>query len=116
MEFLGISGYYRRFFPNFLTVAAPLTVLKSTKRKFVWMQESSKERKERQGEEGKAFLSLYPVLRVPDYKKSFHLFMDASGVSIGAVLLQQDSDTGILHRTSYYSARLKKWWRRPWRW
>lgn len=102
LQFLGMSGYYRRFCPNFSTIAAPLTSLTSTKRSFVWTEEC------RQAfEHLKAFFSSFPVLRAPDYNKPFHLFVDASGVGVGAILLQQDSDTGVLHPTSYYSARLK---------
>lgn len=102
MQFLGLAGYYRRFCPNFSTVAAPLTALTSTKRGFAWTPEC-----QRAFQHLKAFLSSSPVLRAPDYTRPFHLYVDASGVGVGAVLLQEAQDTGILHPTSYYSARLK---------
>ena len=102
MKFLGMSGYYRRFCPNFSTVAEPLTRLTSTKRSFEWTEEA-----QQAFEHLKVFLSSSPVLRAPDYNKPFSLSVDASGVGVGAVLQQIDQDTGILHPTAYYSARLK---------
>ena len=102
MRFLGMSGYYRRFCPNFSTVAAPLTKLTSTKRGFEWTDEA-----QQAFEHLKAFLSSFPVLRAPSFEQPFHLSVDASGVGVGAVLRQCDEETGILHPTAYYSARLK---------
>lgn len=102
MQFLGMSGYYRRFCPNFSTVAAPLTALTSIKRRFEWTEDCR-----RAFEHLKAFLSAGPVLQAPDYNLPFHLYVDASGVGIGAVLLQRNKDTGVLHPTSYYSTKLK---------
>lgn len=102
MQFLGMSGYYRRFCPNFSSVAAPLTALTSNKRRFEWTEDCR-----RAFEHLKAFLSSGPVLQAPDYNLPFHLYVDASGVGIGAVLLQRNNDTGVLHPTSYYSTKLK---------
>ena len=45
----------------------------------------------------KTFLSTHPVLRLPNFDQPFHLQVDASGVGVGAVLLQPDPDNSILH-------------------
>ena len=44
----------------------------------------------------------------PDHSHPFQLQIDASGVGIGAVLLQKDPLSGILHPVAYHSAKLKK--------
>ena len=36
MRFLGMAGYYRRFYPNFVAVAEPLTQLLSESIRFIW--------------------------------------------------------------------------------
>ena len=38
MRFLGMAGYYRKFCPNFSTIANPLTCLLKKKNKFIWDQ------------------------------------------------------------------------------
>lgn len=66
--FLGILGYYRRFIPNFSSVAAPLTdVTKGGKSVMVkWNTEA-----ERAFQELKLSLCEQPVLITPDLKKEF---------------------------------------------
>lgn len=102
MQFLGMCGYYRRFCSNFAAVAAPLTALTSTKRTFKWNSECHQA-----FENLKGFLSSTPVLRAPDYTQPFFLQVDASGVGVGAALLQRDASSGVLHPVAYYSAKLK---------
>ncbi|XP_068097047.1 uncharacterized protein [Hyperolius riggenbachi] len=83
--FLGIVGYYRRFIPNFSTLAAPLTDL-TKGRKSVMIQWT--------GETDKAFMELKlalcqnPVLVAPDFTREFVVQTDASDVGLGAVLSQ----------------------------
>ena len=83
--FLGLTGYYRRFVPDYATLTAPLTDLTKSKlpNKLDWgpAQESSFNRL-------KKILCSVPVLRLPDGDKEFILRTDASDVGIGAVLLQ----------------------------
>ncbi|KAG1926960.1 hypothetical protein F2P79_024577 [Pimephales promelas] len=85
-SFLGLVGWYRRFVPNFSARASVLTDLtrSAAPNKVVWTE---------QGE--RAFRDLREavcgdsVLLSPDFQKPFILQTDASGVGLGAVLLQE---------------------------
>ena len=103
MRFLGMCGYYRRFCPNFADVSSPLTDLTSPKKKFEWTSVCSLAFNRL-----KELLSSHPVLRTPDPSLPYHLQIDASDQGVGAVLLQEDSTSGVLHPVSYHSAKLKK--------
>ena len=91
--FLGLTGWFRRFVPNFSSLAAPLHSLlagtkkeKKTNRPLVWTSEAE--------EAFGTILSVVaarPVLAYPDLKnrsKGYYLYVDASGVGVGAVLMQ----------------------------
>ena len=102
LRFLGMVGYYRRFCSNFSTIAAPLTNITSSKVPFKWdsLCESAFQRL-------KQFLISDPVLKTPDHNRPFVLQIDASTIGVGAALLQAESQTGVLHPVSFYSAKLK---------
>ena len=102
LRFLGMAGFYRRFCRNFSTVAAPLTDLTSTSIPFKWTSACDQSYNRL-----KTLLASHPVVHAPDYRLPFHLQVDASGVGIGAVLLQPDTSTGVLHPVAYHSAKLK---------
>lgn len=53
-------------------------------------------------------LSTASVLPAPDYNQPFHLYLHASRVGVGAMLLQQNNDTGGLHPTPCYSANMHR--------
>ena len=99
MRFLGMAGYYRRFCPNFAETALPLTKLTGGSVPYKWTQNC-----QAAFEHLKAMLTREPVLRSPDFTKPFVLHTDASDVAIGAVLLQENSNT--LHPVAYFSAKL----------
>ena len=103
MRFLGMCGYYRRFCPNFADVSSPLTDLTSPKKKFEWTPVC-----ELAFHRLKELLSSHPVLHTPDSSLPYHLQIDASDSGVGAVLLQEDPATGVLHPVSYHFAKLKK--------
>jgi hypothetical protein len=83
-SFLKLAGYYRRFIPNFSKIAKPMTKLLEKDAKFKWSP---------QCEEVfltlKKLLTTTPVLAQPD-DKSFDMYYDASGTSIGGILMQDD--------------------------
>ena len=97
--FLGLTGYYRKFIPEFATTAAPLTDLtrKSSPNRVVWTDDCT-----RAFEKLKEKLCTAPVLYSPDFTKPFVLQTDASDRGIGAVLSQLDPD-GTDHPVSFYS-------------
>lgn len=85
-SFLGLVGWYRRFIPNFSSRAAVLTDLTkaAASNKVVWTEQSMQ-----------AFQDLKEavcgdsVLLSPDFERPFILQTDASGIGLGAVLLQE---------------------------
>ena len=82
-SFLGFSGYYRRFIPDYAHIAAPLTMLTKKSTKFVWgtAQEEAFNRL-------KHLLSSAPVMAHPNPDEEFIVDTDASNVGIGGVLSQ----------------------------
>ena len=99
MRFLGMAGYYRKFCYNFSTLAEPLTNLLQKGTKYVWpadCQESF--------QKIKSILLSMPVLMAPDFHKQLKLFVDASDIGCGAVLIQEDS-RGFDHPACYYSQK-----------
>ncbi|GFY01997.1 retrovirus-related Pol polyprotein from transposon 17.6 [Trichonephila clavipes] len=84
--FLGLSGYYRRYIPEFSVIAVPLTdLLKGRNRKSTVDWNSSCQNA---FEELKTRLSKNPVLYSPDFTKPFIIQCDASNLGIGDVLSQ----------------------------
>ena len=85
-SFLGMAGYYRKFIPNFASIAAPLSDLtRKGQPKVVNWGDSQ----EKAFTDLKRALSDYPVLRLPDFSKPFILRADASDSGLGAVVLQE---------------------------
>ena len=87
--FLGLTGYYRKFIPNYSSVPAPLTDLtrKSAPNNVCWNSKCDKAFKEL-----KKLLYTSPVLRNPDIARPFILQTDASDRGVGAVLSQKDDN------------------------
>ena len=100
-SFLGLAGYYRKFVPNFATIALPLTekTKKGNPEKIVWDEQCQD-----------AFTTLKirlcekPIVCLPDTKLEYTLRTDASDVGLGAVLLQ-DQGQG-LQPIAYASKKL----------
>ena len=100
-SFLGLTGYYRDFIPNYAAIAVPLTDLtkKGQPNKVMWGDSQEK-----------AYMSLKktltskPILKLPTMDKPFILRTDASDTGIGAVLLQEHD--GKVFPVSYASKKL----------
>ncbi|CAB0040138.1 unnamed protein product [Trichogramma brassicae] len=82
-QYLGTTGYYRRFIKDYARIASPLSNLTKKNKPFEWTEECET-----------SFLTLKqhlckaPILQFPDMNQKFTLTTDASDYAIGAVLSQ----------------------------
>ena len=91
----GLASFYRRFFPNFSTIASPLNDLVNKNVAFTWG-----EKQEQAFALLKEKLTKAPVLAHSDFPKTFELQCDASRVGVGVVLFQGG------HPIAYFSEKL----------
>lgn len=97
-SFLGLSGYFRKFVPQYSVIARPLSDLLKADAKFAY---NEKERN--------AFLHLKeilctkPVLKLYEINAETELHTDASSHGFGAILLQRDKIDNQWHPV-YYSS------------
>jgi hypothetical protein len=107
-KFLGFTGYYRYFIPNYSQIARPLLHLikKTTPWEWTKMQQLAFDLL-------KALMCEAPVLIQPNFEKKFFLQVDASAYGVGAVLSQEGEITTpslekqrkpALHPIAFYSA------------
>ena len=101
--FLGLTGYYRRFIPNYAAMVAILTDLtkKSASVQVQWSEQCN-----HVFDELKRILCCSPVLRSPDFKKPFVLQTDASDRGVGAVLSQRN-EAGDDNPIAFFSKKLQ---------
>jgi hypothetical protein len=95
LSFLGLTGYYRRFIPNFSRIAKPLTELLKKDVKFKWDAKCDEA-----FHTLRAHLTTAPVLAQPDNGKSYDVYCNASGTGLGCVLMQDKSFTCSTHLES----------------
>jgi hypothetical protein len=102
-QFLGLSGYYRKFIKGYAQVAKPMSDLtKKTTAEFEWNPEA-----EEAFQKLKELMTSAPVLAIPDTARGkFHLNTDACDFGIGATLSQEGAD-GKLHPCAFASRVLK---------
>ena len=101
-SFLGLTGYYRRFMPDYASIAVPLTDLmkKSAPNQVRWNTVCN---------DGfinlKKLLCFKPVLWSPDFWKDFVLQTNTSDFGVGTVLSQYDEE-GIDNPVAFFSHKL----------
>jgi hypothetical protein len=81
-SFLWLVGYYRRFIENFSKIAKPMTNLLKKTNEFEWTPEC-----ELSFQTLKQKLTTTPVLALPDIRKDFVVYCDASRQGLGGVLM-----------------------------
>ena len=82
-QFLGLTGYYRKFVPRFADISRPLTALMKKETKIMWTTECQKS-----FELLKLFLCGEPILKYADTSKPYILYTDASKYGWAGVLIQ----------------------------
>jgi hypothetical protein len=83
-SFLGLTGYYRRFIPNFSKISKPITELLKKGNKYVWSKDCDEA-----FQTVKKLLTTSLVLAQPDISKSFNVYCDASGTGLACVPMQE---------------------------
>ena len=87
-QFLGLTGYYRKFVPKFADISRPLTTLTKKDTKFEWTSACQKS-----FELLKEALCGEPVLKYADTSKPYTLYTDASKYGWAGVLTQPHTMT-----------------------
>lgn len=100
-SFLGLCSYFRRFIPAFAEVAFPLTCLLRQGASFEWTPDC-----ETSFNQLKFLLTSQPILRHFDPSAATEVHTDASGIGIGAVLIQRCNQ--VEHVIAYASRTLSK--------
>jgi hypothetical protein len=81
--FLSLAGYYRRFIEKFPKIAKPMMELLKSNTPYVWSDKC-----EDSFQELKTRLTTTPILTLPDARKDFVVYCDASRQGLGCVLMQ----------------------------
>lgn len=100
-SFLGLCSYFRHFINRFADVAHPLTCLLRRDAPFHWTDECDASFRQL-----KHLLTSQPILRHFDPSAPTEVHTDASGVGVGAVLVQRIEDKE--HVIAYASRSLSK--------
>lgn len=97
-RFLGITGFFRKFVPEYSLIAQPLSKLLKKNQQFGWHEEQNNAFKRL-----KEAITSHPVLTLYDSAKFHEVHTDASVVGIAGVLLQREED-GV--KPVFYYSRL----------
>lgn len=104
--FLGKIGYYRKFVPDFATLAAPLFHLEEKGCNFVWSKDC-----QQSFDILKQALCKAPVLAFPNFDLPFILDTDASTTGVAAVLsqMQDGEERPIAYAAKALTKSQRKW-------
>ena len=101
-QFLGLTGYYRRFVHNYAQIAEPLFALTKQDTPFAWDSSCQSA-----FDVLKGCITSAPILRFPDFMRPFFIHTDACDAGLGAALMQRD-DEGRDIAVAYASRALHK--------
>lgn len=97
-SFHGLASLYRKFIRNFSHIMAPiLNTIKGVKCKFAWTTKADES-----FEYLKKMVVDLPILRLPDFHKTFTVKCDASNLVIGEVSSQED------HPIAFFTEKLNE--------
>lgn len=104
--FLGLTGYYQRFVPNFSPIVKPLHELRDKTVPYVWGKAQDEA-----FQELKHILCNELILQYPDFSKEFIITCDARADGIGGVLSQHKirKDLPILYASCVLSKAKKNY-------
>nr|GEW21392.1 putative reverse transcriptase domain-containing protein [Tanacetum cinerariifolium] len=85
LQFLGFTGYYRRFIKDFSKIAKYLTKLTQKNKKYMWGKDQ-----ESAFQLLKQKLCEAPILALPEENDDFFVYYDASHQGLEAVLMQRE--------------------------
>ena len=97
-QFLGLTGYYRRFIEGYVEIAKPLSHLFNNNVPFIW-----RNNEEKSFQDLKDQLIEEPVLIFLDFFKPFIVTTDASGYAIGGIL-----SGGVHNKTKWSSVASRR--------
>ena len=89
-EFHGLANYFHRVVLGWAKLVAPLQKLLKKDLDYEWTEEANVACTWL-----KHYLCNAPVLALPDFKRSGEVICDASGVGLGAVLVQDGRPTAL---------------------
>ena len=78
---LGHTGYYMKFIKGYTQITAPMEKLLKKEVTFCWNEDCQKSLDVLKGK-----MVTMPIIVFPDWKKEFHVHVDASCIALGAVL------------------------------
>lgn len=103
-QFLGLTGYFRKFIHGYSTIAKPLSDLTRKENQFVFEKEQKAA-----FEILKQRLSSDPILRIYRDDAETQLHTDASKAGFGAILMQKDKDDDKFHPVYYMSEKTSRY-------
>lgn len=101
-QFLGLSGFFRRFIKNYAIITAPLSELLKKEQGWAWTEE-----RENAFTSVKELLSSRPLLSLYNPQAETQVHTDASKYGLAGILLQRNSD-GVWQPISYFSRKTTK--------
>jgi hypothetical protein len=96
---LGHAGCYRRFIRRYENITVPLENLLKKEKTFQWVIECDKAFTNLKGK-----LNKKPILIFPNWKNEFLVHVEASGISLGAILAQPRD--GAMDHPIYFESRM----------